>query len=182
MTPRYLLWLALLAPLASACSPPGMYQRAVIRIETGQACFSVNDRRETRRTTPSITAAYVTAHRAGTWRDIWDWYMPYPTSIPLRPDQCIAYGFKGPPGVADVHESLLPGTSYLVVIRGEVPNPYPGGDPTIPREYRQEFCVRGNEIVLVPIVGGRAQWDVCDSQDTPAIPGVLSDPAPELKP
>lgn len=174
----HLPWLALLAPLPSACSPPHMYQRASTRIENGQACFSVNDTKETRRTTPSITGAYVEAREAGVRREAWRWDMPYPTSIPLRPDQCIAYGFQGPPGSLDVYEPLRTGVSYSVTIRGEVPNPYPGGDPTIARRFSQQFCVRegpqGREIVLMPTVKGREQWQVCDSHDAPAIPGTLN--------
>jgi hypothetical protein len=175
-----LLPLALVIPLTSACSPPHMYQRATIRIEDGQACFSINDTKETRRTTPSIDRANVQIREGGSWRDVWRWHVPYPSSIPLRPDQCIPYGFRGPPGTSEISEPLRPNTPYSADIGGEVPNPYPGGDSTIQRLFLVEFCVRngphGREIVLVPQGkdGGR-QWEVCETQDTPAIPGTLRD-------
>lgn len=180
MTRWHLILFALLAPLPSACSsPPGMYQRATIRIENGQACFSANDTRETRRTTPSVTGIYVETREAGTLRDVWRWHTPYQTSVSvaLRPDECIAYGFRGPPGSSEIHEPLRPGILYSVTIRGEVPNPDPGGDPTLPRRFMEEFCLRdgpqGREIVLVPKVAGVHHEEVCDTQDTPAIPGTL---------
>jgi hypothetical protein len=182
MTRWHLIWLALLVPLPSGCSPPGMYQRAAVRIENGQACFSVNGTKETRKTTPSITGTHVQVREPGDWRTIWEWHTPYQTgvSIPLPPDRCIPFGYRGPPGSSDVHEPLRPGASYSISIMGDVPNPNPGGDPTIQRVFLQEFCVRegpqGREIVLVPRGSdGGSQWQVCDTLDTPAIPGILND-------
>lgn len=180
----HLSWLALFVTLSSGCFPSHVYQRATIQIEDGEACFTVSGTLHAQKTPPAITSVMV-SNKAGV--DAWRWDVPASTAITLAPGRCIPYGYDKPPGTFSYNAPLQPGRAYVAAIVAYVPNPDPGGDPTVARHFSQEFCVRdgpeGREIVLVPRGGdGRSRWKVCDTQDTPAIPGFLTVPVSESLP
>ncbi|MGH8075166.1 MAG: hypothetical protein ACREO4_14045 [Lysobacter sp.] len=169
MNRRCALLFAALFPLVGGCrQPANTYQQATIRWTDEQACFSVADTDESRRTPPTVAAISVSQFNDGQWVRLWVSAAPLSPPTTLAPRQCISYGhgFAGAAGKGSVAPPLVAGGRYGVEINAQVPNPRAGGDRMVSRRYSGHFCLQssgngGSTLIEVPRVRGDLAWEVC---------------------
>ena len=178
MKPAIPVLLSMLLPISGGCTTPReTYQAATVRWADGQACFSVADTPESRKTPPIIAAVTLSKQTPQGWLQLWSWVTPLSPPVTLNPSDCIPYGHPHAQGVKHPGKStpLMPGERYGVQINAQVPNPQPGGDRMVTRRYSRHFCLQASDtgtptIILVPRVKGELDWNACTAQSssTPA--------------
>lgn len=168
MTVRILAPVLLSVSFAAACmQPPGMYQRAEVRMQGSVPCFSIPDTEETRRIAPVLSAISVDRYTGGAWETIWYWITPETPAFQLEPTECVPFGYEPPAGEFQAPTTpMKSGDRYHVAINSQIPNPSRRGDRTLGRMYSLDFCLQAQPdgtfaAVPVPRLMGEAQWQVC---------------------
>lgn len=169
MNRRCAVLLVALFPLVGGCrQPANTYQQATIRWADGQACFSVADTDESRRTPPTVAAISVSEYGNGEWIRLWEAAAPLSPPTILAPHQCIPYGYRflDEASGESVAQPLVVGGRYGVEINAQIPNPRAGGDRMVSRRYSRHFCLQptaggASSLVEVPRVRGELRWEVC---------------------
>lgn len=168
MTSRLLALALLTMSFPAACMQPrGMYQDAEIRMAGSVPCFTVPDKKETRRSNPALAAISVDRYNGSDWEGVWYWITPEHPVVLLSPEECILFGQESTIGRSQAPLApLRPGERYHLAINAEIPNPSKRGDRTLGRMYSRDFCLRADqtgelEIILVPRMQGVVQWQLC---------------------